>query len=85
MLDCSFGFVGLAKLQEFISCVMRFLSGESLVNSVSMASMHSSFEHLASQGQGLRVWKGEMKLDILVGGLVAIFYFPICWVANHPN
>ena len=22
---------------------------------------------------------------ILVGGLVAIFYFPIYWVANHPN
>ena len=21
----------------------------------------------------------------LVGGLVAMFYFPICWVANHPN
>ena len=21
----------------------------------------------------------------LVGGLVAIFYFPIYWVANHPN
>ena len=22
---------------------------------------------------------------LLVGGLVAIFYFPIYWVANHPN
>ena len=22
---------------------------------------------------------------LLVGGLVAIFYFPIYWVSNHPN
>ena len=22
---------------------------------------------------------------IVVGGLVAIFYFPIYWVSNHPN
>ena len=25
------------------------------------------------------------SIDMLVGGLVAIFYFPIYWVANHPN
>ena len=24
-------------------------------------------------------------IHILVGGLVAMFYFPIYWVANHPN
>ena len=23
--------------------------------------------------------------DYLVGGLEHQFYFPICWVANHPN
>lgn len=35
---------GFVDREEFIGCVMRFLSGESLVNSMSMASMHSSFE-----------------------------------------
>ena len=25
------------------------------------------------------------SIPLLVGGLVAIFYFPIHWVANHPN
>ena len=27
----------------------------------------------------------EITHDYLVGGLVAIFYFPIYWVYNHPN
>ena len=27
----------------------------------------------------------HMYIDLLVGGLVAIFYFPIYWVSNHPN
>ena len=27
----------------------------------------------------------QLKEQLLVGGLVAIFYFPIYWVANHPN
>ena len=28
---------------------------------------------------------GLIVFTSLVGGLVAIFYFPIYWVANHPN
>jgi len=36
---------GFVDREEFIGCVMRFLTGESLVTgSVSLASMHSSFE-----------------------------------------
>ena len=31
------------------------------------------------------VLKGSKDKYVLVGGLVAIFYFPIYWVANHPN
>ena len=27
----------------------------------------------------------QNAIPLLVGGLVAIFYFPIYWVANHPN
>ena len=27
----------------------------------------------------------EASYESLVGGLVAIFYFPIYWVSNHPN
>ena len=33
-------------------------------------------------GERMGIW---MKLSSLVGGLVAIFYFPIYWVSNHPN
>ena len=39
---------------------------------------------LGSLGSSTHVtWTG--KTSLLVGGLVAIFYFPIYWVANHPN
>lgn len=50
---------GFVDREEFISCVMRFLSGESLVNSVSMASMHSSFEADIAAAQAAR--KAEAK------------------------
>ena len=33
---------------------------------------------------GKRSWDSS-PMAKLVGGLVAIFYFPIYWVANHPN
>ena len=29
--------------------------------------------------------KSDKQIGWLVGGLVAIFYFPIYWVSNHPN
>ena len=32
----------------------------------------------------LFIIRGDMQ-QYLVGGLVAIFYFPMYWVANHPN
>ena len=31
------------------------------------------------------MWCGRHGRILLVGGLVAIFYFPIYWVSNHPN
>ena len=36
-------------------------------------------------GGFLLVYDGIYRLLQLVGGLVAIFYFPIYWVSNHPN
>eukprot|EP00435_Cladocopium_sp_Y103_P025582 s1063_g6.t1 len=50
---------GFVDREEFISCVMRFLSGESLVNSVSMASMHSSFEADIAAAQAARKAEAE--------------------------
>ena len=45
-----------------------------------------------SNGSGSATFRVDMQKDgnfmqfvNLVGGLVAIFYFPIYWVANHPN
>ena len=34
---------------------------------------------------GLKDTQSQFADDFLVGGLVAIFYFPIYWVSNHPK
>ena len=43
------------------------------------------FWHVCSDENYLWRMMGEDYILQLVGGLVAIFYFPIYWVSNHPN
>ena len=51
------------------------------------ARIHGSFcqYHLGGAWKDGPMRDAELKILVLVGGLVAIFYFPIYWVASHPN
>ena len=44
----------------------------------------TSWKIISDSGQP-DAWPFRLQGLYLVGGLVAIFYFPIYWVSNHPN
>ena len=57
---------------------------------------HERWRHTPLESSETSNRNGDLPMDLpnmmdseynglLVGGLVAIFYFPIYWVANHPN